>query len=684
MNIKISSSFKSKARSAIIAILLFIISYIILFLVTITLVILSIIGAIQLLAMKLNFFTLLIGAGIILLSVFVFYFVIKFLFKKHTPYNNNQIEVTRTEEPILFKMIDEIVEEVGTHFPKKVFISPDVNASVSYDSTFWSMFYPIKKNLTIGLGLVNGSTKQELKAVLAHEFGHFSQKSMKVGSYVYNVNQIIFNLVEEDPTYENNLREWGNYHSFLSFFAELTLTLVRGIQWILRKMYSIVNIRYMALSREMEFHADEVAANVAGSKPLDDSLLRIDLIDTAFSQAINYFNEVIVENKTTNNIYLHHNRLIQYLATENKLEFKNSLPIVHDSDFDANKSKLNIKDQWASHPTNEERTNRLRKLAIVKEDDNDLANFIFEDIVALQEKITVLMFDSVSYEEEPKLLSQEEFLNGYIENLDKNNFPKIFENYYDYKFSMKVDLSKRLSFPVDFKDLFGKTQSDEMYTLLALKTDLQTLENIINKEFKVNTFDYDGQKYRSKDASKIHSIVKKEYDDLQSKIEKNDQHIFEYFYNLAEKQNLEKVYHLKYQDFLNFDKVYDENIEYVNALIEKLAFLSKTTPIEIIQDNFKRLKVPLKDFKEKILILFEDEFLKNDASPELRAYYKNFKNKEHRYFSNEVYVDEDISDLTNSINDYPALLNRILFLRKKDLLDFQARLYADYSEQKVI
>ena len=233
MNIKITSSFKSKARSAVIAILLFIISYIILFLVTIALVILSIIGAIQLLAMKLNFFTLLIGAGIILLSVFVFYFVIKFLFKKHTPYNNNQIEVTRTKEPILFKMIDEIVEEVGTHFPKKVFISPDVNASVSYDSTFWSMFYPIKKNLTIGLGLVNGSTKQELKAVLAHEFGHFSQKSMKVGSYVYNVNQIIFNLVEEDPTYENNLREWGNYHSFLSFFAELTLTLVRGIQWIL-------------------------------------------------------------------------------------------------------------------------------------------------------------------------------------------------------------------------------------------------------------------------------------------------------------------------------------------------------------------------------------------------------------------------------------------------------------------
>jgi hypothetical protein len=36
-----------------------------------------------------------------------------------------------------------------------------------------------KKNLTIGIGLINSTSVGELKTILAHEFGHFSQRSMK-------------------------------------------------------------------------------------------------------------------------------------------------------------------------------------------------------------------------------------------------------------------------------------------------------------------------------------------------------------------------------------------------------------------------------------------------------------------------------------------------------------------------
>jgi hypothetical protein len=64
----------------------------------------------------------------------------------------------------------------------------DVNASVFYDSSFWSIIFPIRKNLQIRLGLVNKIIEQELKAILAHEFGCFSQRSTKVGSFVYDVN----------------------------------------------------------------------------------------------------------------------------------------------------------------------------------------------------------------------------------------------------------------------------------------------------------------------------------------------------------------------------------------------------------------------------------------------------------------------------------------------------------------
>ena len=94
-----------------------------------------------------------------------------------------KIRITKEKEPALFQLIEETYQQVGAPAPKHVFLTTDVNAFVSYDSSFWSMFLLVKKNLTIGLGLINSTTVSEFKSILAHEFGHFSQRSMKVGSY---------------------------------------------------------------------------------------------------------------------------------------------------------------------------------------------------------------------------------------------------------------------------------------------------------------------------------------------------------------------------------------------------------------------------------------------------------------------------------------------------------------------
>ena len=153
---------------------------------------------------------------------FFWFFLIKFLFKSHKVERSHFLEIHKEDEPKLFGMIEEIVQSVGTQFPKKVYLSPDVNAGVFYDSSFWSMFLPIRKNLNIGLGLVNTITEQELKSILSHEFGHFSQSSMKLGSYVYNVNQIIFNLLYNNQSYDKMLMAWANANGFLGFFVAFT------------------------------------------------------------------------------------------------------------------------------------------------------------------------------------------------------------------------------------------------------------------------------------------------------------------------------------------------------------------------------------------------------------------------------------------------------------------------------
>ena len=48
---------------------------------------------------------------------------------------------------------------------------------------------------------------QEFKAILAHEFGHFSQRSMKVGSYVYYVNQVIFNMLYDNDSFDKMIQK---------------------------------------------------------------------------------------------------------------------------------------------------------------------------------------------------------------------------------------------------------------------------------------------------------------------------------------------------------------------------------------------------------------------------------------------------------------------------------------------
>jgi Zn-dependent protease with chaperone function len=119
MLIQVSKEFKKKSSSAILSIILFIIVYILLFLSAIALTLGCVAAGIFLIAAKPMFFTLMIGAGLAGFGIMISYFLIKFLFKKHINDRSSLTEIKRTDEPQLFAMIDEIVKEAGTDFPKK-------------------------------------------------------------------------------------------------------------------------------------------------------------------------------------------------------------------------------------------------------------------------------------------------------------------------------------------------------------------------------------------------------------------------------------------------------------------------------------------------------------------------------------------------------------------------------------
>jgi Zn-dependent protease with chaperone function len=540
------------------------------------------------------------------------------------------------------------------------------------------MFFPIKKNLQIGLGLVNTITEQEFKAIMAHEFGHFSQKSMKVGSYVYNVNQVIFNMLYDNESFDKMIQKWANISGYFSIFVVIAVKIIEGIQWILKKMYDFININYLALSREMEFHADEVAANVAGFLPLKESLLRMDLADHSYNSVINFYENKLSENTKSENIYKEQNYVLNFLANESELPFKNSLPLVSSIDLSKyNKSKLIIKDQWASHPSTDERISNLERLNISKENTNqESANSLFLSIETLQQNLTNKLFSSVENSDNLTPLKFDEFKSEYNQNYEKNTFNKVYNGYYDNKNPNYFDINDiaNLSNNHTIEMLFNKEKIDMVYDFIALENDKNTLLNIENKVFFIKTYDYDGQKFKAKETSLLIPKIEKEIENLKIEITYNDIAIYSYFYNLAKEKGLETELKSKYVAFFKNDKEHDQKSELYINLLNATEFVSNVTPFEQIKSNFNNLKKLETELKKEITIILENELYKSELTELIKENFDKYLKENLVYFTNDEYIDYELQILFKSINDYSYLISRGYFLNKKDLLNFQIEL----------
>jgi len=354
--IVLSPAFRKQVSKVIGSIVLFLIVYLLLVLAAAALAVACFYFGVALIIELPKFITVLIGGGLMCLSISVIYFLIKFMFATSKDENSSRVEITEEDQPRLFAFIRQLSTETHTPLPQKIFLSPDVNACVFYNSSFWSMFLPVKKNLEIGLGLVNSINASEFKAVIAHEFGHFSQRSMKLGSFTYNVNRVIYNMLYDNSGYTNFLNVWSQGHSVLRVFAELTAKIANAIQWVLRGMYGFINKNYMGLSREMEFHADAVAAGVSGGNNLISSLSRMEIASDCYQNALNNANAWLKDNKVSKNIFNNQLVILRSWAKEHQLPLKQGLPDVSFQFIQSiSKSRINFKNQWASHPTLEER-----------------------------------------------------------------------------------------------------------------------------------------------------------------------------------------------------------------------------------------------------------------------------------------------------------------------------------------
>ncbi|MCR9142701.1 MAG: M48 family metallopeptidase [bacterium] len=223
--------------------------------------------------------------GISVGSTFLTVFLLKALFFVKKGEVEQEFEVKPEDEPQLFEFLHRLADETGAPRPHRVFLSPTVNAAVFYDLTFLNFILPSRKNLDVGLGLINVLTLSEFKAVLAHEFGHFAQRSMALGNWVYIAQQIAAHIIARRDALDEILRFISGVDLRVAWIGWLLRLIVWSLRSALESVFDLVLIAQRALSREMEFQADRVSVSVTGSEALIHALHKLQAADDAWDRA---------------------------------------------------------------------------------------------------------------------------------------------------------------------------------------------------------------------------------------------------------------------------------------------------------------------------------------------------------------------------------------------------------------
>lgn len=659
-------------RKAILNIVLFIFSYLILLIASLLLLTFCVLAASALVVMKATLITALLGIGLIGMAILTFIFLIKFVFKKKVIHDAPLIEINKQQEPELFELIDDIVRKVNTDSPKRVYISHDVNASVSYNSGFWGILFPARKNLTIGIGLVNSVSIVELKAILAHEFGHFSQRSMKVGTYVHHLNKIVYNMLYENDSFDKMVNNWMSLHLFVSLFIVVAHKITQGFQWILKKLYELVNISYLKLSRQMEFHADAVAAHVAGSDPLITALQRLDLANHSYEHVLNFYEHKVSDAISTENIYPHQLFIMGFLAEKYEWPLINKLPYVNPNDFSRyDQSKLIIEDQWTSHPSRDDRINELKKLAIpAQSTDNNMASTLFSEFDVYQSELTKAIFSAVSYSQPPVFLEEHKFNEEYVISHNKNEFNKFFNGYYDYKVP-EFKVVKNSDDPaVAFSDFFKNSKVDLTYQKMAIEKDMHVLREISAGNIKIKSFDYDGVKYPWKENENLIDELASELETVNAKIADNDAEICGFITAVAARKNMQEAFQAKCDDFSNLITDYEGKFDMYLNLINVGSFIHEETPFGIIDDKIAVLKEVEVSFKLEIQNLLNEDADFPELSDELANNFNSYLSKDWIYFDHPEYNNESLQVLHNAMGSFATLISERGQIVKGKFLDY--------------
>jgi Zn-dependent protease with chaperone function len=173
------------------------------------------------------------------------------------------VVVDERQAPQLWATVRDLAAVVQTRTPDEIRLVAEVNAAVTEDSRLLGLKAG-RRYLYLGVPLLQALTVEQLRAVLAHELGHYSHSHTRLGALTYRGQiTIVHTIAQVGPK-----------------------TLVGRLFTLYARLYFLVSL---AVSRRMELEADRAAVRAGGRDAAAAALRELPVIGAAWSFYLNNY-----------------------------------------------------------------------------------------------------------------------------------------------------------------------------------------------------------------------------------------------------------------------------------------------------------------------------------------------------------------------------------------------------------
>ncbi|SHK91624.1 Zn-dependent protease with chaperone function [Chitinophaga jiangningensis] len=672
-------------------IILFFLLYVALVFTAIALAIGCMAGGIALMRYYGYFLSVIPGVALIVLGCNILFFLGRFLFHRSQPVNPYRLQLDLAAHPKLTKFLQQLVEETQIRFPRKVFLVPDVSISLFYHSSFFNLFWPLRKNLEIGLGLVNSVNISEFRMLLAHEFGHFSGGSMRLGSYVYGLNKLLHNMLYENDGW-NDMSRHRNSGSISGFFVHITCWVISAIQVLLRRSYQLINREYQQVSRDLELQADDIAVHAAGTTAALSAIRRADIGTYCMDHCLHKLPELYDHKQRFQNIFKVQRQLIRYYTLQSYATLdKEGLPVVSGPCNKVHlKSRVQLRHDWALQPNAESRVDRYLEADVEKEVITDSAWRLFSDAEQLQEQVTNRVYEVLTLES-----SDFDWMcpQRYVTELEQRHriyeFPKAFNDYYDNRAFTHTDI--RLLQPlspeemnrISFGGLYHPDVVLRMRTYYRDYQDSETLHAIALQQLQTPHFEFDGKRYRACKAQRIGSKLAAHVEQEQQWLAANDILACRYHYTQALRLGADRAGEmiLQYQQILDYQRDAVRLSDLVIRVIHSISLIFSTNSytVDAALPFFEALSADAVEFRKLLLHVITCPTVASNLPQDIKASIEHFRLHKGEFIQDGVpdyAAIKELHDISSSLMEH---LNNCIILLKKNYLELILEIDARYT-----